>query len=70
MDIKLFVLTHGDDVKVYPNLTQLVKDNPAVSYFKAFRALQKSSKALCDGYVITSTRLKWKTRRHLPNKEY
>ena len=66
MKVKVLVLVRGEDVSVYPNLTQLVNNNPGISYFSVYRALRIGSKALFKEYMIVSTQIKWKTRRRLP----
>jgi len=66
MKIKVLVLVKGEDVSVYPNLTQLVSNNPTISYFSVYRALRRGPKALFNGYMIVSTQIRWKTHRRLP----
>ena len=63
MERLIYVFIEENNVKCYPNLRQLAKDNPKISYFSINRELKTTSLISRKDYKIAISIMKWKTRR-------
>jgi hypothetical protein len=63
MDRTIYVLIKEDDVKCYPNLTQLIGANPSISYSTAYKALRKNRRAIVGNVTIAVDTMHYKTKR-------
>ena len=72
MERLIYVYIDEKNVKCYPNLRELAKDNTNTSYFSLHRLLKTTSIVIKEDYKIAVTRLKYKTKRgfNKQSKEY
>jgi hypothetical protein len=58
MKRNVYVLIDEEDVQCFSNLTKLIRNTQKITYFSAYRALQKSNIIESGGVTITKTTLR------------
>ena len=69
MEHLIYVFIEENNVKCYPNLRQLAKDNTKVPYYSISKLLKTTSLVSRKDYTIAVSNMKWKTKRGFNKKE-
>ena len=58
MKRKIYIITTPEETLCYSNLSKLIRDNPNIHYFSAYRSIKETGSYAKDSIRIVKTTLK------------